>query len=394
MNAFVFFLSCQKLPNYYEHIHFLPNKEKPGLYDIIGFLVLGIGALLSIYLSIGRSYSLYDGIAMWAPKGYGIALERSLWGARWGEHDYSYPFNIHLLIAIFRLFSGDTLPGSKAIFPLFFYSMVIGLYSFWIKRNVSPLLRLSGLSVLISIPTLFTFSTVGYPNIPMTAYLILATLTGMEGVEDKDRGMQVISGLLFGLTVWTVIEGMLYVAIVILALIFAYKITGTGKLHIAAWLLPVAIIWGCWYIFFLIYGARSSQAMSAGANMLESIRNGNWRWTDIRLILGYARRSLFDISTWGLVYPTGIVISVGGLQYMLPKKSFYGFSLFLVTLLTGVLSLGLFYLRSFEIEGLYDLLQRGFPRGFITPTVLFFLLAVFLASQWLNTGEQEHVSNP
>jgi hypothetical protein len=98
----------------------------------------------------------------------------------------------------------------------------------------------------------------------------------------------------------------------------------------------------------------------------------------MRLIIGYARRNIFEISTWGLIYPLGILFFLLGWTEVRPGKNFGSFALFMTTAATGILSLGLFYLRSFAIPGLYDLLARAFPRGFMSPSILFFVLGVQL----------------
>ena len=77
-------------------------------------LVIGFLAAQALVISVSRGYSLFDAIANWALKGYAIAMEGTIWaGARWGGHGLAYPQNLHLAIAMFRLFDGDTLPGSK-----------------------------------------------------------------------------------------------------------------------------------------------------------------------------------------------------------------------------------------------------------------------------------------
>jgi hypothetical protein len=340
---------------------------------------MGLGLLLWLFISIGRSYSVYDGIAMWAPKGYGIAMERSLWGARWGNHGYSYPLHIHFLIALFRLFSGDLLPGSKAIFPLFYFSLLLGVYAYWMKKDVSPSLRFGGILVLMTVPTFFTFSTIGYPNIPMASYVTLAVLIGLEGMGESKPGKQALSGLLFGFTIWTVIEGVLYVGAVMVVILAVQILSKHGKLNFAAWILPALLVGGVWYIFFRIHGAGGSQALDAGSLMFEAWRNGDWRLSNVRLILGYARRNLFDPQTWGLMFSLGLVMLLSGWRALNPRRFLHEFALLIVTGMMALLSLALFYLRSFFIPGLYELLERGFPRGFISPMVVFFVLAVAVA---------------
>lgn len=103
----------------------LPWKNPVMLAGMAFFGVLFGMALLT---SLTRAYSTYDGIANWTLKGYGMALERSIFaGAKWGGHVLSYPQNLPLTIAMFRLADGDILPGSKLLFPLFAFSLFLGI---------------------------------------------------------------------------------------------------------------------------------------------------------------------------------------------------------------------------------------------------------------------------
>jgi hypothetical protein len=219
---------------------------------------------------------------------------------------------------------------------------------------------------------------IGYANLPMAAYMVLATLWGIEGIRHGNSRTQILSGILLGLTAWTILEGMLYVVAIGLALILARFVSKIGEIKPFAWITPVVIIAGVWFVFFQLYGSTGSQALSAASRMLHALLQGDWQPSGIRLILGFARRNIFDISTWGLIYPLGILFFSLGWKQVRPKKNFVSLALFLATLATGALSFGLFYLRSFDIPGLYDLLVRGFPRGFMSPSILFFVLGVQL----------------
>ena len=359
-------------------------QRRPSLAgpDFVALSILGASLIISIILSIGRSYSVYDAIAMWAPKGYGIALERSLWGAHWGNHGFAYPLNIQFIIASFRLFSGDILPGSKITFPLFFFSMLLGIYSFWVKKRVNSFVRAISILVLATVPTLFSFSMIGYANLPMATCLVLAILWGIEGMEERDSSRQVLSGILLGITVWTIIEGMLYVAVVIPVMFIARYVSRAGQVKPIAWIAPVVVIGGAWFVFYRLHGSAGSQAMSAASKMWQAFLQGNFRLPELRMILGYARRNIFEISTWGFIYPFGILFSILGWKKLRPGNDFVAFALLISTAATAVLSLGLFYLRSFDIPGFYYLLQRGFHRGFMSPTILLFILGIQLLTSF------------
>jgi len=342
---------------------------------------VAIGVILALafcylgYISAGRSYSTFDALSMWAPKGYGIAHEGSLWGAvEWGNHKLDYPLHIQLLIAMFRIFSRDVIPGSKLIFPLFFISYLFFTFDYLRRRAMGDLLALAITLITATVPLFVLHATIGYANLAMAAYLIPGLLWLLEGVFTENSRAQILGSMLLGFTVWTIIEGVLYVGAGLAALVLAYLIVRKGKIRWFSALVPLLVVGGAWLLFYMLYAAQESQAVSAFDQMWLAIRTGQVDFSDIRLILGYARRNIFEVSTWGYLFPTGLVIIVLGLRQLMPRQNPYGFSLTLVVCSLAALSLGLFYLRSFAIEGLYDLLVRGFPRGFMSPAMLFVIL--------------------
>ena len=372
----------------------ISNIRKVTGFEKVAFVILVIIFIVSIFISIGRSYSAYDAVAMWAPKGYGIALEESLWGASWGNHGFSYPLNMHFLIGIFKLASGDILPGSKIIFPLFFISLIAGAVAFLYKRGVEP--RITSLSavILATVPTLFIHSTIGYANLPMGVYLVFGVLWGVEGIFRESKRYQVLSGLLLAFTVWTIVEGGLFVFISVFAIVCAKIISRRGRIFFIHWLLPIIVIGGIWVLFYKLYASFNSDAMSAASLLLDSILHGKLDLPALRLIFGYARRNIFDPHTWGYIYPLGFIITLLGWKHLLPKKDHYVFSIYLVMISTGLLALGLIYLRSFVTPGLYDLLKRGFPRYFISPSIIFFLVTILIGGHLISDFSKKGMDEP
>ena len=133
------------------------DKLHTALLLLFAFLI-GLAA----FIAVARSYSAWDAAAIWAPKGYGIAFEGSIFaGARWGAHGLGYPLNVPLLISVFTWLGGDILPGSKLIFPAFLASVSLGAYAFWIRQGVSTLLAGLGMLLVASVPSIFLHATIG-----------------------------------------------------------------------------------------------------------------------------------------------------------------------------------------------------------------------------------------
>lgn len=219
----------------------------------------------------------------------------------------------------------------------------------------------------------------------MGVYLVFGVLWGVEGIFRESKRYQVLSGLLLGFTVWTIVEGGLFVFVAVSAIVCAKIISRRGRIYFIYWLLPILVIGGSWVIFYKLYAASSSSAMGAVRLLFDSILQGQWDFPALRLIFGYARRNIFDPHTWGFIYPLGIFITLLGWKHLFPKKNHYVFSIFLVMISTGLLALGLIYLRSFVTPGLYDLLKRGFPRYFISPSIFFFLVTILIGGDLISS---------
>ncbi len=366
-----------------------PRHRREGGDAAGTWLPLGVLAVLLVfggYYAVGRSYWTWDAIAIWSIKGYGIALEGSIFaGEHWGAHALSYPLNIPLMISVFRLLEGDILPGSKLIFPLFLASALLGCYVFWARRRVKTPVGILGMILLGTTPIIFDHMTFGYANLPMTTYLVLGGLYALEGIDRSSSQWQVMSGLLLGLASWTRVDGFLYVTIVIIGVISAWLICKQGSIRWLSWLLPGAFFIATWLAFFRIYGEAGSQAAGEYRKAIAMITQGEFRWSDLRLILGYARRALFNLGIWGLLFPAGIIVMLLGWKSSLEWRRLHILAPSIVCIGMGILVVILFYLGSYSSSGLYGWLERGFHRAFF-PAAFFFIIMVMQGAGPLRDG--------
>jgi len=336
--------------------------------------------LIAIIIAIGRSYSTWDAIAMWSIKGYGIAWEGSIFeGSKWGGHGLAYPLNIPLLIAIFRVFTNDVVPGSKLIFPMFYGSLLLGVGAFWLRQRVSKSVISLGILLLGSVPIIFQHATIGYVNLPMACYAVLGGLWCTRGLLSGRNVDLFIGGLLLGLTSWTIVEGVLFSIVILVALVIVWRITGNKGLQQFKYIgAPFLLLSGTWVIFYIIFGTSGSQAAGAVSVALARILQGDLNLYDIRLLFGYLRRHIFEVKTWGLLFPTTILLLLIFWRKIWNKKKPQYFHILAMIFTTGLLTLALSYLRSFVISDFYALLQRGFPRYFLTTAILIGVFAILL----------------
>ena len=345
-------------------------------------------AILTLAISVGRSHTRWDAAAVWAAKGYGIAGEGTVFAARqWGAHGLAYPLNIPLLISFFQLANHDLVPGSKMIFPLFFLSTLVGIGSFWRRLAVPDGWVAAGIGVVATVPAIFEHATYGYANIPFASYVVLGSLWGSIGVARRSAPHALVAGVLLAFATWTRPEGMLYV-LAVLAILLGSPLLVRPSRPLAARLVgPVAVVGCLWFSFYLLYGISGSQTGGAMASAIEGWKVGEFRLEDLRLILGYFRRSMLHLSVWGLLFPLSFVLIGVRLRKLLDRSSPEIGLTALAMLSTSVVTAGLFYVGSYTVDGLFAWLTRSFPRAYFPSAIL--LAALALAVTAAGRGDQD-----
>jgi hypothetical protein len=343
----------------------------------IFWLSIWLFVLLTVtagYISVGRSHSNYDTAAMWAVKGYGIALEQDLFkGSTWGAHGLSYPLNIQLLVSFFAMTSGDRLPGSQLIFTVFQASALLACYAYWLRKGVRRWMAGLGLLFLASVPVIFLHGTIGFANLAMGMYMALGSAWGVEGLVRANRRYLLLGGLLLGLGSWTILEGILFTSLCVATLIIGWLWLRRpqGILWLVA---PAAVVSGLWFIFFTTYGRSGSQAGGAVQTMLSSMASGDYNLVELRLIFGYLRRYLFHTEIWGLLFIVGpLLIALNWTKFVRSRRRDL-LLLASIVIATGLLSCALYYLRSFVSPDFWAWLVEGFPRQSLGTTLLLGIL--------------------
>jgi hypothetical protein len=347
-------------------------KKAPIMVPLMGLFIV------SMLLSIGRSYSTWDSIAIWSIKGYGIAREGTIFaGEQWGAHGLNYPQNIPLVIASFTSLGGDFLPGSKMIFPIFYISLVIGGYQFWRRMKVRGSVAGLGVLFIASIPVVVEHSTIGYVNLPFATYVALGCVLAIAGVIDGDSNMQFASGVLLGLAVWTRPEGVFLIPILILGLFLALKLVQPQPVRIVPWVLPIIIIGSTWILFLSKYGGQG-QLSSGIQHLIQLVRNGQFPWDVLPIILRTLLRHAITFKNWGLVLPTALLMIVLNYRKFQPKDYPHIFALMAPMFLTGIAMVFFYVLGSFDGDLSY-MMDTGLDRMFLPFIILTAVWTILLA---------------
>jgi len=262
---------------------------------LIAMLTAAAGAL-----SVARSYSTWDAMAIYASKAYGMADEGSLLAAaRWGSHGLEYPMNLPLGIMAFRVAGAESLPGSKALFPLVFGSTLAATWGLFRQRQAHPWLSAGSVLVLGTIPVLFEHGTNGYANLPFSFFLVFGILTLVEGRAEGEDRRQFLGGCLLALAVWTRPEGSILVGLVLLAVETADRLLKTGWNRSRAYLLPPLVVTVTWLVFQRSVGIEAEMT-SMARNVLGSLREGATHLDAVYRTNRYLAHRLLTPEAWGL----------------------------------------------------------------------------------------------
>jgi hypothetical protein len=349
--------------------------HEPSIVWTITSLALLLTFFVVAYLSVAISYSTWDAAAIWAAKGYGIALERTVFAAEtWGAHYLGYPLNIPLAIGAFQLASGDPLPMSKVIFPAFAWSMFLGIFLQWRRDGVNEWIGASGVGLLVATPVVLHHSMIGYANLPTAVYLVLGTVMGIRAIGSNDWPQRLLPGLLLGLAGWTRVEAVLLSICILLALATAdvfFHRRVPDLLPLSA-LLIVAVPW---HVFYRIYGAAGTQAENALLAAIRDFSIGDLRLHSFRIVFGYFRRYVLDAGTWGLVFPVSAAVALAGLLTKKWRLEPADLVLALSVAGTAAATVFIFYVGSFNTDDFLGWLIRGFPRAFLPTAALIVVFA-------------------
>jgi hypothetical protein len=345
-------------------------------------LLFGIGLVMvitSALISTGLAYSTWDAIAIYAVKGYGIALEGTiLAGNEWGALGLSRPLNVPILISLFRILDGDILPGSKLVFSLFLASILGGVYVFWTRQRVDAMVASLGTLFLGSLSIVFQHSTRGYTNLPFCVYLILGIMIGYDSIQRSDRSGQLWSGILLSLACWTRSEGALVIPILLLTLILIFRLQKKGTVFFLNWTLPVVVQLTGWFMFTQLQSGRTIIHRTM-ITALESSLTFNFHLDSIYTTLRYIGGQIFKVEIWGLIIPVVILVCLRNWRKIISRRSNESLAVLASAGVMGLSTLALYYLSSYTRD-LRLQLETSADR-FILPTGLLILIwAVMLSA--------------
>ncbi|MEJ2552171.1 MAG: hypothetical protein P8Y98_07730 [Anaerolineales bacterium] len=357
----------------------LPDAKIPRVVFLGTLSLLVFLLVLGTLISVGRGYSLYDGIVNWATKGYGIALEGSVFaGQNWGGHNLEYPQNIHIMIAIFKLVDGDILPGSKLILPLFCASLLLGCFVTLREQRVQSPYASIGMLTIFSLPIVFTHATIGWSNFIFTTYIILGVIYFTNGIAHQRSSYQILGTYLLAFAAWTRPEGVGYSLSLIIGTIGITLIV-RKRISLTKWLLPAVLIPAS----YLIFSSAFLQVGEIGATLKrfsETVADDSFSLRPFVFLLEYTWNKLRLVEDWGYILPVLVFLGIGFLgQIRYRKLDLRTLTLFTAAATGVIFTLTLFFVAYADKANQYrDYLNVSLNRA-IMPAMILLLLSLLVA---------------
>jgi hypothetical protein len=344
------------------------------------WIIIVIMLFLGVVISIGRGYSLYDGIANWALKGYSIALEGTIYAGReWGGHSLSYPQNVHLSIAIFKLADDDILPGSKLLFPIFSASLLLGFYSFLRRHQEDIYIPPLCVLLLLTVPVIFLHTTIGWGNIVFTTYIVLGSLYLYEGLLESRSDILFLGGVLMALASWTRPEGIAFAISIIISLLFMKRFR-LKFIHLSlSWLIPLVIIPAVWLIFSSSSISRDEIGKVVTV-FVQEVLEGKLNLQQLYALIKFSPINFFTIKTWGLIFHLMIILLIIGILSAKKLVKHNALPLLAPTMVALIFPLLMFFVASFSKENFDLFLSVSFDRALIPFSVLALTFVIIINS--------------
>jgi hypothetical protein len=305
-------------------------------WDWLYLFLLAMLSALVTFLAVGQGYHWSDEVVLWGAKGYGIAAAGlSAGAAEWGTRTTAYPLHLPLSIASFRALFGDQLPQSKMIFPMYYFSLLVLVYSFLsrsLKASVSSPGRSSlvyhlagGSALLLGLaPLVLTQGALSYANLPLAFYLLAALLCAiwaLEAIPGSSKGLWWLSGVCFALAAWTRPEGLVLsllsaVLVGILLVIRTLKHDRVARTisHLIGLFTPLLLYTLLWLLTASrVYPSAGWVGQVFQVGLAQAAR-GNLNLDSAQFVLNSFLSAWFDHDTWGLLGFTMLLLFIGFLM--------------------------------------------------------------------------------
>ncbi len=286
---------------------------------------------------------LWDSQSIWVAKGHGLLVERSLDGVRAGLFP-GYPLGLPSVHAAALELGGE--PASKLIAPLYVAALA-GVVSGAVGRAGAPWAGVITALAVIATPTLLSFASTAYADVPFAAVATMGTVYLLEFIAAGAAASLRLAALTTAATALLRLEApLLLVAAIPLALAFA-----RGRARITAPLLLIgafAVVWTPWQLIFSSVLGLSEPYTARATALPADLINGAVDYGRLQVIATHFGQKALSLASWSLTFPLLVI----GASALLFTRRRLGFALVTFVVVNAALTLVVFYSGPFATESL------------------------------------------
>ena len=348
------------------------------LFVLSAWIALKVGFVF--FESLVRPINSWDAWAHWAGGAKfffyerGLALDSGPSGEFFfgkGVRTYIwYPLHLPLTQVWISLWLGDFHEIYAKAWAAVYFSSMLGVIYFAVKRESSRTCALLATFFLSSAPLITYHATGGYSDLPLAFYALAGAVCFFRYSETGRVGTLALSSAFLAIAVTTKDEGLFFPVAFFLVLVLFLFIEKKPRLHLLWFLVPLVTLAGPWLAFKAAYGLGFGHARTA-----EGLSEMELHWQVIPHLLD----AMFFSSDFNLIFAFWAVLTVLGLRTVLSTRLGY---LYLVVIQV----MGVFALIYLVLEPDLAETRSALPRNMLTYVPIVYFISAVLASR-LVTGK-------
>ena len=348
----------------------LPNVQRIFIelswFEKIICLVIGVIFSLSLLIALYYPVYVWDALALYdftakivAQTGYFVQIANQYF------YFAQYPLLVPLGHTIVYLFGGS---NPQFIYSLYFFSFAAIFYSV-IRKGASRPAALFATLLLVTTPALFAHSTFAYTNLPYTAFYVIGIIYLYIAVTRNRPDYLLMSSLLVGLSTWARSAEPLWLAEILIVLIYAVRKKSIYSALI--FLVPFFIIQQPWNIFQArLYGPTLSTA--GQISLIPAILSTGVDFKRIWDVSLYVYRNV--VQSWGPILAIFLIAVFFDIKNWITRKNLIMLLIILANFMTIYTGTYLFSIRFQEWKDIPDSAIR--MSMFFPPLMIYYISLV------------------
>jgi len=256
---------------------------------------------------------------------------------------------------------------------------ILGVLYYGVKREAGAFYALITAFFMASVPILTAHGQDAYADLPLSFFAISGTVALWRYIRGENLSYLVLSGILLGCGIFVKNEGLFFpLAAGTALLVFLFLRKKSPAPPLAAFIVPVLLIAGPWFIFKLHYGIGFGHSGPASGMkwLSDPWYQGNQGYGVHWEVLAKGFKALFFTANYNLIFPLWAFVSLFAARSILRTELKY---LYIIILLVS--SMFVFVYLTLEVTAVMQ--ETGIHRNTLTYLpIIYFATSLVLSHLW------------